>query len=299
VRPSLWRPASGLEGWTQALCQGDCVAGRRRSWGLPRSEARVSRGASSGRQWSDTRVGTVDMDVGLGDPLHRRAFGCGKSTLLESSRSAQPDRRERSPFQQEVKDRRKPTAMVSKITAFPWKSVLANVRFGLDLAGVPRSDANARRHLAGAPGLADYADAYPSVLSVACEQRVSDRPRFRGWPESPVNGRTIRALDAQLRTILQEELWSCGKRPQNGGLCYPQLEEPLLLGDRVLVMSSRPGASWRSSASSLPGGAPSNCGRPGASANWTTYLAPFCVRKWNSRCVVALLCRRSGQVSNH
>lgn len=169
--------------------------------------------------------------------------GCGKSTLLRMMAGLH------RPSAGEVLVHhdgtgRTPTAMVFQdYGIFPWKSVRANVRFGLDVAGVPRAQAAATvDSWLSRLGLADFADAYPATLSGGMRQRVSIARALAVEPEVLLLDEPFAALDAQLRTVLQEELlalWQADRRTVV--FVTHSLEEAILLGDRVVVMSARPG----------------------------------------------------------
>lgn len=124
-----------------------------------------------------------------------------------------------------------------------WKTVLANVRFGLDVQRVPRRAANARAaDWLARMGLADFAHAYPAALSGGMRQRVAIARALAVEPELLLMDEPFAALDAQLRTILQDELLELTQSTRTTTLFVTHsLEEALVLGDRVLVMSARPG----------------------------------------------------------
>jgi NitT/TauT family transport system ATP-binding protein len=126
---------------------------------------------------------------------------------------------------------------------YPWKTVLANVRFGLDVAKIGRKEANERAmHWVSKLGLAEFVDAYPATLSGGMRQRVSIARALAVEPEVLLMDEPFAALDAQLRTILQDELLALWQEDRRTVVFVTHsLDEAILLGDRVLVMSSRPG----------------------------------------------------------
>jgi NitT/TauT family transport system ATP-binding protein len=137
-----------------------------------------------------------------------------------------------------------PTAMVFQDYAiYPWKSVLGNVRFGLDVAGVGRKEGDRRaRQWLERLGLAEFARVYPATLSGGMRQRVSIARALIVEPEILLMDEPFAALDAQLRLVLQDELlrlWEADRRTVL--FVTHSLDEALFLGDRVLVMSSAPG----------------------------------------------------------
>ncbi|MFJ8280488.1 ABC transporter ATP-binding protein [Streptomyces griseoviridis] len=167
--------------------------------------------------------------------------GCGKSTLLRIAAgllrpSAGALRiRTTSP---------RPAAMIFQdYGIYDWKTVRANVRFGLDVQRVPRREAGARADAwLARMELTGFADAYPAALSGGMRQRVAIARALAVEPELLLMDEPFAALDAQLRTILQDELLDLTQTTRTTTLFITHsLEEALLLGDRVLVMSARPG----------------------------------------------------------
>ncbi|AZS85175.1 ATP-binding cassette domain-containing protein [Streptomyces griseoviridis] len=167
--------------------------------------------------------------------------GCGKSTLLRIAAGLlRPSTgalriRTTSP---------RPAAMIFQdYGIYDWKTVRANVRFGLDVQRVPRREADARAAAwLARMELTGFADAYPATLSGGMRQRVAIARALAVEPELLLMDEPFAALDAQLRTILQDELLDLTQTTRTTTLFITHsLEEALLLGDRVLVMSARPG----------------------------------------------------------
>ena len=188
-------------------------------------------------------LGPLDLDIADGEFVAIVGpSGCGKSTFLRMVAGLiNPSDGE---IDIDVRDPERATAMVFQdYSVFPWKRVVDNVRFGLQLRGVSKRESKERAmHYLGKLGLADRAKAYPQQLSGGMKQRVAIARALTLEPEIMLMDEPFAALDAQLRKILQDELLQLWQSDQRTVLFITHsLEEAILLADRVLVMSSRPG----------------------------------------------------------
>ena len=190
-------------------------------------------------------LGPIDLDIREGEFLSIVGpSGCGKSTLLRVVAGLLP------PTAGEVLvGHRDPARRLSALvpqdnSVFPWKTVERNVMFGLDVAKqLPRGE---RREIADRwldrLGLSQFARAYPNTLSGGMRQRVAIARALAVEPEILLMDEPFAALDAQLRTLLQEELLSLWEQDRRTVLFITHsIEEALLLSDRVAVCSARPG----------------------------------------------------------
>jgi NitT/TauT family transport system ATP-binding protein len=135
-------------------------------------------------------------------------------------------------------------AMVfQSIALMPWATVLRNVTFGLELRGVSGSDARARAlELIEVVGLAGFESSMPFELSGGMQQRVGLARALAVEPAVLLMDEPFGALDEQTRRLLQEELlqiWE--ERRTTVVFITHSMEEAVLLGDRVALMSARPG----------------------------------------------------------
>jgi NitT/TauT family transport system ATP-binding protein len=187
-------------------------------------------------------LGPFDLDIADGEFVCIVGpSGCGKSTFLRMvgglirPSAGTIDIVARTP---------RPTAMVFQdYSIYPWKKVLDNARFGLDVAGVSKKEGNerARKYLAKL-GLADREKSFPATLSGGMKQRVAIARALAVEPEILLMDEPFAALDAQMRQILQDELLNLWQSDRRTVLFVTHsLEEAILLGDRVIVMSARPG----------------------------------------------------------
>ena len=128
-------------------------------------------------------------------------------------------------------------------TLFPWRSVLENVTFGLEVKNV---DKRKRRQTAEKylemVGLADCANAHPYELSGGMQQRVAIIRALILNPKILLMDEPFGALDARTRVSLQNELIRIWENDQKTILFVTHsINEALFLADRVVVMKSRPG----------------------------------------------------------
>jgi NitT/TauT family transport system ATP-binding protein len=170
--------------------------------------------------------------------------GCGKTTLLKliagllrpSAGSvvlnAAPDN-----------DRPASALVFQEHGLFPWMTVLENVAFGLETRGVGRSERHERAMtFIASVGLASFAHAFPHQLSVGMRQRVGIGRAFVTDPRLLLLDEPLGSLDAQTRFLLQEELLRLWTRSRSAVVYVTHdIEEAVVLGDRVLVLTGRPG----------------------------------------------------------
>jgi NitT/TauT family transport system ATP-binding protein len=187
-------------------------------------------------------LGPLDLDIADGEFVCIVGpSGCGKSTFLRMVGGLIRPSAGRIDIAARTA---RPTAMVFQdYSIYPWKKVLDNVRFGLDVAGVKKAEGNRRaRTYLGKLGLADREKSYPDTLSGGMKQRVAIARALAVEPEILLMDEPFAALDAQMRHVLQDELLELWQSDRRTVLFITHsLEEAILLGDRVLVMSARPG----------------------------------------------------------
>jgi ABC-type nitrate/sulfonate/bicarbonate transport system ATPase subunit len=171
--------------------------------------------------------------------------GCGKTSLLRlvagliqpSQGSITLDGR---PVTKPGKDR---GMVFQSYTLFPWLTVKDNVEFGLKIAGLEAEERHriARRFL-GEVGLAGFESAYPKQLSGGMMQRVALARALANDPEILLMDEPFGALDSQTRSLMQELLLTIWESAQKTVLFITHdIDEAILLGDRVHVMTARPG----------------------------------------------------------
>ena len=126
---------------------------------------------------------------------------------------------------------------------FPWRTVLKNVMFGLEMKRMPKDQAEkiAKKYIK-AVGLEGFEHAYPKELSGGMRQRVAIARAYAADPEVLLLDEPFGALDAQTRVQLQSELLNTWEHEKK--TCFfitHDVEEAVLLATRVVVMSARPG----------------------------------------------------------
>jgi NitT/TauT family transport system ATP-binding protein len=173
--------------------------------------------------------------------------GCGKTTLLKLMAGLLRPTSGQIEFKPvRAKDNSKPrNALVfQEHGLFPWMSVLDNVSLGLEMRGVKRSSRYAQAlGFIDQFGLLPFAHSYPHELSVGMRQRVSLARAFMVDPDTLLMDEPFASLDAMTKVILQEELLRIWREHKKLVVYVTHdIEEALLLGDRVLVMSGRPGS---------------------------------------------------------
>jgi NitT/TauT family transport system ATP-binding protein len=134
------------------------------------------------------------------------------------------------------------TAMVFQhFGLFPWKSVRANIAYGLANRG--RHDPERVESLMGTMGLTDAGDRYPRQLSGGMRQRVGLARALAVEPEVLLMDEPFGSLDAITREQLQEELLRIWERDAavTGVFITHDIDEAILLGDRVIALEANPG----------------------------------------------------------
>jgi NitT/TauT family transport system ATP-binding protein len=169
--------------------------------------------------------------------------GCGKSTLLRIIAGLLDPTGGDVIYSGNNAGKPKNSMVFQEHGVFPWMNVIDNVAFGLEMRGVPRKE-RIDQSLAFLKrvGLAQYATRNPHELSVGMRQRIAIARAFVNNPEILLMDEPFGSLDAQTRLILQDELlkiWSEHKKTVV--FVTHDIDEAILLGDRVLVMTRGPG----------------------------------------------------------
>ena len=171
--------------------------------------------------------------------------GCGKSTLLNiiaglhepTSGAAYLDGKkiEGTGVERGV--------VFQQYALFPWRTVLKNVMFPLEMKKTPKAEAEeiAMKYIK-AVGLEGFENSYPKELSGGMKQRVAIARAYAANPEVLLLDEPFGALDAQTRVQLQTELLETWQKEKK--TCFfitHDVDEAIILAQRVIIMSARPG----------------------------------------------------------
>ncbi|MGI5423466.1 ABC transporter ATP-binding protein [Streptomyces sp. CA-179760] len=193
-----------------------------------------------------TALDRIDLQIAAGEfVVLVGPSGCGKSTLLDllggltrpSGGRVLLDGR---PVDGPGLDR---GIVFQQYALLPWRTAQGNVEFGLEATGVPRRQRASRaREFLDLVGLTGFADRHPHELSGGMRQRVAIARSLAYDPDVLLMDEPFAALDAQTRESLQDELLRIWQRTGKTVVFITHgIDEAVYLGQRVAVMTSRPG----------------------------------------------------------
>jgi NitT/TauT family transport system ATP-binding protein len=169
--------------------------------------------------------------------------GCGKTTLLRIL--AGLDSVTSGSIEIETPDSQRPvnSMIFQGDSIFPWMSVWDNAAYGLKMRRVPAATIkDVVGHYLARTGLTRFAQYYPHQLSGGMRQRVSIARAFANDPEILLMDEPFSALDAQNKLLLQEELLRIWEEHKKTVVFITHsVDEAVLLGDRIMVMTAQPG----------------------------------------------------------
>jgi sulfonate transport system ATP-binding protein len=170
--------------------------------------------------------------------------GCGKSTTLGLIAGlAKPQAGEVTLFDAPVEGVDRRVGFVFQQDAvFPWRNVLGNVMAGPLFRGVPKDQAEAMaRDWINRVGLKGFEDHHPHQLSGGMRKRVALAQTFINNPQVLLMDEPFSSLDVQTRELMQEELLQLWAQAKSAVLFVTHdLDEAILLADRVAVLTTRP-----------------------------------------------------------
>lgn len=170
--------------------------------------------------------------------------GCGKSTLLNIIAGLLSATSGQVIFEGARSNLKPHTAVVFQDFAlFPWRTVLKNIVYGLEEKGLNKMEQSViAQKFISMVGLQGFEQKYPHQLSGGMKQRVSIARALANDPLLLLMDEPFSALDAQTRTLMQYELSRIWEGTQKSLLYITHnIQEAVFLGDRVVVLSRRPG----------------------------------------------------------
>ena len=193
-------------------------------------------------------LGNIDFDIEENEFVSLVGpNGCGKTTLLRIVAGLiKPDSGSIS-YPPGLQD---PNAIMvfQDQGLLPWLTVRKNIGLGLDLQKVPKTDQKIRvREFMKRVKLDGFGEHYPHELSGGMRQRVALARAFLTNPDILLMDEPFGALDSQTRIILQEELLHIWRTEQRTVLFVTHdIDEAILLSDRIIVLTNRPGRIQKS-----------------------------------------------------
>ena len=200
--------------------------------------SRVGKSFGSRRHSSVTALHDVDLEVSAGEFVCLiGASGCGKSTILNLVAGLD------APTSGTVDVLGRTAMMFQEAALFPWLTVAANVELPMRLAGVAKPDRQARvEQLLAAVHLDGFADTRPHQLSGGMRQRAALARAFAQDADILLMDEPFGALDAMTRDALHDELDDLVRERRMTVLFVTHnVREAARLGDRIVVLSPRPG----------------------------------------------------------
>ncbi len=182
--------------------------------------------------------------------------GCGKTTLIRIIAGLIPQDRGEvfvngTPVTAPGRDR---CMVFQQFGLLPWRTVMGNVEFGLEIEGVPREKRQQIcKDYLRLVGLAGFEHYYPHQISGGMQQRVGIARALSKQPDILLMDEPFGAVDAQTREQLQEELLKIWEKTKNTVIFVTHsIDESIYLSDRVVVMQARPGCIKQEVAVNLP-----------------------------------------------
>ena len=171
--------------------------------------------------------------------------GCGKSTLLHIMGGFIPAEAGTIKVYGNTVNGPGPDRgmMFQEFALFPWKTVAGNIAWGLEAQDFPNSEIEIRvEKYLEIMGLADFRNHYPAEISGGMKQRAALARVLAFDPKVLLMDEPFGALDAQTRETMQEEVTRIWERTRKTVVFVTHdIEEAVFLGDRVVVLSARPG----------------------------------------------------------
>lgn len=171
------------------------------------------------------------------------ATGCGKTTLLNLIAGLDTPDEGSLQLGRGLRFGDNIAHVFQHYTLFPWRTVVSNVSFGLQMRGISRAERlNRAIALLAKVGLKDFENAYPHELSGGMRQRAAIAQALAIEPKLLLMDEPFGAVDDSTRTELQQMLTDLWQENQTTVIFVTHnIDEAIVLGSRVLVFSERPG----------------------------------------------------------
>jgi NitT/TauT family transport system ATP-binding protein len=171
--------------------------------------------------------------------------GCGKTTILRLAAGLEePDEGSLCLDGKKISGVNKECGFVfQEYALFPWRTVKENIEFGPQVKGKTRLECESiSRHYIDLVGLGGFENHYPNELSGGMKQRVGIARAYANNPKLLLMDEPFGALDAQTRNLMQSELLRIWEKEHISVLFVTHsVDEAVYLGDKVVIMSARPG----------------------------------------------------------
>ncbi|WP_232697452.1 ABC transporter ATP-binding protein [Brevibacillus daliensis] len=205
-----------------------------------------------GKTFVDTKKHEVTALTNINFSIEEQEFvvlvgpsGCGKSTLLNIVGGLMSPTSGSVYFEGMAASDKKPSLGIvfQEIALFPWRTVYENVIFGLEEQGISKQEQQDKgKHYIDMVGLTGFENSYPKQLSGGMKQRAGIARALAIEPDLLLMDEPFSALDAQTRTLMQEELLTIWNRTKLSTLYVTHnIQEAVYLADRVIVLSRHPG----------------------------------------------------------
>lgn len=200
----------------------------------------------------DSKKNEVTALEDINFSIHEQEFvvlvgpsGCGKSTLLNIVGGLLSPTSGEVYFEGVQENDKKPNLGIvfQEIALFPWRTVFQNVIYGLQEKKISKKEQKEKgQHYIDMVGLSGFENAYPKQLSGGMKQRAGIARALAIEPDLLLMDEPFSALDAQTRTIMQEELLTIWNRTKLSTLYVTHnIQEAVYLADRLIVLSRHPG----------------------------------------------------------
>ena len=171
--------------------------------------------------------------------------GCGKTTFLNAVDGLLPLTSGSLSLDGRLIDRpgHDRALVFQQPSLLPWRTVLGNVLYGLEILGTPRAEARQRaQRFVDLVGLSGFEESYPLELSGGMQQRCNLARALAVDPEVLLLDEPFAALDAQTRETMQHELLRIWNETRKTAIFITHdIVEAVYLADRVIVFTARPG----------------------------------------------------------